>query len=420
MVGVTDAFAPDDQVLFDEPPVERTGALGWAEPNVHWFTSITRPEAQASRTYANAAYRRFPDHDGGLKSRLRSEDDKVHTQALDELIIHDRLIASAEDVRYEEGGVGPDFRIYDRGELVASVEVLSLFGKQEWKAEQLSHARVADALNERFDLRAGWFVHFEISRRSSEPSRRGILNFVDQALTDLGEPPEDPEEALGPGTGYLRLPHRRYSSGPADIDFWFSPLKRDASLRAAPEGRIVATGPSIGGAVDAGLRLRSRLKAKAGARYELSEKPFLVVAGIHDSFCSDDQVEEALYGSQAVTLSVGPHRPVGFATMIRQADGLFGAGDGNTRVSAVATIDFVRTAELATAHTIIWEHPKPQGPWPEGLLAGQHRSMDDLGFPELRQRSSSAGQMAAQPLGAELTPPMTRALVTVSAMGERS
>ena len=105
--------------LFGDPDEERVTPLGRVEPAVHWLTESTRPEAAASRQTVNRWYASFPDADGTFGERLRSEADVDHHQALDELHVHHLLTRHHDDVRYEEGGVGPDFRIYDGGICVA-------------------------------------------------------------------------------------------------------------------------------------------------------------------------------------------------------------------------------------------------------------------------------------------------------------
>ncbi len=84
---------------------------------------------------------------GRLARRLRSETDSEHLGALDELFVHQLLIQHWTDVRYEENGEGPDFRIYDSGNYVAGIEVVSLFEREDWDASQRRWRRVADALS---------------------------------------------------------------------------------------------------------------------------------------------------------------------------------------------------------------------------------------------------------------------------------
>jgi hypothetical protein len=56
----------------------------------------------------------------------------VYYVALDELYVHQVLRRLEPEVRYEEGGQGPDFRVYHDGRQVLTVEVLSLFLRPEW------------------------------------------------------------------------------------------------------------------------------------------------------------------------------------------------------------------------------------------------------------------------------------------------
>lgn len=60
----------------------------------------------------NRWYSAFPDSDGSFARRIKSEKDTEHYQALDELYVHDLLHQQHDDVRYEEGSIGPDFRLY--------------------------------------------------------------------------------------------------------------------------------------------------------------------------------------------------------------------------------------------------------------------------------------------------------------------
>jgi hypothetical protein len=118
--------------LFSEPDVPRTSPLRGTEPRVHWYSESTRPEAVAARTQVNEWYDDFPDPNGKFAKRVRSENDVDHVQAVDELIVHHILRQTNDDVRYEVGDVGPDFRIYEDGKCVGGVEVLSLFERKDW------------------------------------------------------------------------------------------------------------------------------------------------------------------------------------------------------------------------------------------------------------------------------------------------
>lgn len=175
--------------LFPEPTELRTSPLGWIEPAVYWFMELTRPEAIASRASVNEWYDDFQDPTGTFAARLRSEVDTDHHQALDELYVHHLLRQRFDDVRYEEGGVGPDYRVYEGGACIAGVEVLSLFQRQDWSAEEKRHWRLADALNARVRPTQGYFVDFEIEQADHEPAPRRFAEFIKRRLAEL--PPHD-------------------------------------------------------------------------------------------------------------------------------------------------------------------------------------------------------------------------------------
>ncbi len=339
-------------ILFPEPTVPRTSALGRVEPAVHWFTESTRSEAAASRAAVNLWYRELDDPGGRFAQRLRSETDVDHYQALDELHVHHLLRSGHDDVRYEEGGVGPDFRVYEGGELVGAVEVLSLFERADWDHEQRRHARLADELDRRVPPTAGYFVDFEIERCEREPAPPDrFADFVSRRIAQL---PDPQDLRLPPDVRRHDLPSAQYEHDGCRISVRFIPMRAGAAARRDPDARIVGMGPITGGMVNSGLRLRDRLVSKAGSRYELAGAPFLVAACIHDFLCSDDQVLDALYGGEVVV--------VGLGQLVRRQDGFFGIDPArrmgrNTRVSAVGVISRFNPWMPEDADVAVLENP---------------------------------------------------------------
>jgi hypothetical protein len=154
--------------LFPEPTTPSFGPLANLEPHVVWLQRSTQPEAAAARRRVNAWYQDFPDPDGRLAAKLTSPRDEVYYVALDELYVHQALRRLEPDVRYEEGGQGPDFRIYRDGHQVLAVEVLSLFLRPEWARQARRHGELTDRLNKTFRLQ-GYFLHVEVLVQ--DPSR---------------------------------------------------------------------------------------------------------------------------------------------------------------------------------------------------------------------------------------------------------
>ena len=300
--------------LFAEPAEPRTTPLGWVEPAVHWFTESTRPEAVASRAVVNAWYADFPDADGKFAARLRSEVDVDHHQALDELHVHHVLRQTHDDVRYDVGDVGPDFRVYRDDVCEGGIEVLSLFQHEDWTAEEKRHLRLADEINRRLQPTAGYFVDFEIEVADKEPPPRQFADFITRELAKL--PPHDSLLTQDHATR-ADLPSAVFERDGVRIRTTFIPMKRDAPSKTDPDARIVGMGAIVGGMVNAADRLRDRIAAKAGGRYDIADVPFVVAVGVHDTVCSDDQVEEALYGGESIVVATGQ--------LVRRNDGVFGA-----------------------------------------------------------------------------------------------
>ena len=347
------------QPLFPEPPDANTRPMGWIESPAHYLSVSTRAEAIAYRAYVNRWYESFADPNGAFAARLRSEVDVDHYQALDELFVHHLLLRRYRDIRYEEGGVGPDFRMYEDGECVAAIEVLSLFERDDWSAEKKRHFRLADAINERVPPTDGYMLNFKIEQADKEPAPRPVAEFIRRQLAQL-----PPHETLAsqPTLGVADLPTAMYSHQGVRISMQFIPMTAGATVEDDPGLQLVVTGPVIGGTVNSGARLKDRIGAKAGTRYDIADVPFLVVAFVHDTLCTDVQVLWALYGTQSVTFPSGE--------LLRENDGLFGLDkkyvDGrHRRVSGVAVVQDRSVLDPEVADIATFHNPFAARPWPK-------------------------------------------------------
>jgi hypothetical protein len=305
-------------IAFPEPTVPRETPLGSAEPVVNWYLESTRREAAAGRAQINQLYASFPDPSGLFLARLRSANNADHLGALDELFVYERM-AQRHRVAYEEGGEGPDFRAYTGDENVAGVEVLSIFMRQDWSSEEQRHGRLRDELNSRVAL-SSHIISFEIKRWDREPRMRDIADWVRRIIDELAPP----------DSGNVELARHTFRSKAVELDFTFFPRQSDSPPK--PTARIVALGPSLGGWVNSDLRLRDALDAKAGNRYDLRSRPFAILIGVHDVFCSLDQIMDALLGGEQVAVATG--------NVSRRGDGFYGSSQRypngkNRRVSCV-------------------------------------------------------------------------------------
>lgn len=355
-------------ILFPDPSTPRTTPLGNTEPVVNWYLQVTTPESAAARRAVNSWYDDFPDPRGALAARIRGAD-VDHFQALDELYVHHRLRATVDDVRYEEGGVGPDFRLYRSGALVGAVEVASLFMRDDWARESRGHGALADEVNRRLSPGAGWFVDLELVRIERTPSVTKLVAFLNAELRRLPPPGPAARVMLGPGVGFERLPSARFTAAGVEILARFLPMAPGASAMSDPDARIIGAGPTIGGMVNSADRLRERVVKKGGGRYSIGEVPLLIAVGLHDTFCSEDQVVIGLYGGEDFAFEGGGRGA-------RQPC-VFGDGTENRRIAAVATWR-LRPWDNPPAELTLWDHPEPRAAWPDDLIACERR----LTFPQ--------------------------------------
>ncbi len=325
-------------LLFPEPVAAFTRPLANLEPHVVWLQRSTRPEAVAARDWVNDWYKGFPDLGGKLAARLTSTNDEVHYGALDELYVHSCLRKAAPDVRYEEGGKGPDFRVYRAGRQVLAVEVLSFFMRADWASEERRHGELSDRLNRTFQAR-GYFLHVEVLRQ--DPGRNLPLRDLTEAAGAFLKGLPAPQVATVAYQSGQPLRAVDFVRAGIHVRFQALPMKPDAASAGDPDARIVGTGAAIGGVVDSGERLRDRLEGKRKKRYRLDlDVPFVIAVGNHDPFCRDLEFLLAMYGRDWEAL-IGARPPL-WQHQPKFA-GFFGIGKGekpyNTRFSAVAVID---------------------------------------------------------------------------------
>jgi hypothetical protein len=179
----------------------------------------------------NQWYDDFPDRDGRFAQRLRSEIDVDHVQAPDELFVHQALRRRHDDVRYEEGGVGPDFRVYEAGTCVLGVEVATLFLREDWNVEDQRHNRLADEVNKRLRPTHGFFVNFEIEAAPSEPAPRHFTEWLSKELDKL--PPHT--ELIG--VDYDDISAATDERNGVRIGVRFMPMKADAATKSDADAR---------------------------------------------------------------------------------------------------------------------------------------------------------------------------------------
>ena len=143
------------------------------------------------------------------------------------------------------------------------------------------------------------------------------------------------------------------------------PMAPGARGRSNPDAQIVGMGPSIGGCVNTAARIRDRIDAKAGSRYEIDVAPFLVAVALHDLFQTDHEMVTAMYGDEAVEIPSG--------RSLRRNNGVFGIDNQspngrNRRLSAVAFLQQVYVWKPDRVGVSVMVNPYAAHDWSPRLL----------------------------------------------------
>jgi hypothetical protein len=348
-------MGPSPSIVFAEPMVLRDGPLGQVEPTVNFLLESTRPVAAKGRATINDWYSRFPDPDGKFRDRLRSPKGTAHEVAQDELFVHERLVGRAR-ISYEEGGKGPDFRLYQGEGYLGAIEVLSLFMTRDWSDQQNQHGRIADELNKRLTLDK-WFVSFEVTQFDQDPSFNNLAGWVGRTISHLPNRPEADDGTYAD----------TFAAKGVELRFTFTRCKPNPT---GARDRIIGPGPVIGGLVTSGERLLVSLEGKAGGRYELRDAPFALYVGVRDPFCSVDQLESAIYGHVQYEYEVGGS---GEVSRSRAKDGFFGRtprhpNGKNRRVSCVFAVSNWVPWNPEKVTVLRFDNPFPDHVFPEDLF----------------------------------------------------
>lgn len=283
--------------------------------------------------------------------------------------MHQALRQRHDDVRYEEGGVGPDFRAYEDGTCVLAVEVATLFLRADWNEEDRRHNRLADEVNSRVRPTHGYFVDFEIKAAPSEPAPRHFADWLAKELDKL------PPHTDLIGVDHDGIPVAMYERYGVRIAVRFLPMTADAATKSDPDARIVGFGKMTVGFVNSGTRLKDAIGKKGGDRYEIRGIPYVVAVGNRDNFLTDDVVIDGLYGGDAIRVDRHDHSKF---EVIRKNDGLFGVDPArrqarHRRIAAVAILSGVVLWEPATADVAVYDNLSPESALPDGLFPATRR-----------------------------------------------
>jgi hypothetical protein len=349
------------EVVFPEPTLLRDEALGAGEPQSHFFTEMTSPEAKLARARVNSWYKnsRLAENRNWLR-RVRDErDDQNLYSALDELFVDHLLIDSGRRVIYEKEGTGdwPDFSILTGDGVYAGVEVVSIFTDRDEQTWDRAMAQLTEGVNKRFKC-STHFITLEPVKLNGSPSAVKVAEFLTHKMRSLTG---DAQKALeGPE---LEITYESVNLT-AIVKFY----RYSQPIDNPDIYRSVEVYPHSGGLVTLGERMTKALRGKSASDYPAIEgSPFAVVAFSHDPFWSVTQIERAVFGQ--VVFAPAPQPPVRIGNGLIRHD-----GTNFTRRSTGAIFFVPRWScweeELPEIYRV--NHPRPQIDFPEDLIKAHY------------------------------------------------
>lgn len=317
------------EALFDAHKHSDPSPASHCESSFDFLNRVDSPYWGKVRQLLDAWFAVVPGpHQKDLRARFRSPDPPQHVGAWWELYLHAAFIHMGFEVDIHPAlpstDARPDFRL-TQGETEIYLEATTLFSAHENK---LGRTQREGWIKDAIDLAhcPNFFIWLELEKRGMEkPSPKAISRPIEEWTRNLD--PDAVARSMGDGQEPPRLP--------LAVKDWrlclrAFPLRPEA--RGRPGHRPYGAGPTMTRGGEAG-GLRTVL-ARKRRRYGNLNAPFILAVLSTSGFTDEEDVTEALFGTEAVVFREGEP---GSARTIRRPDGLWTGPSGPraTRVSAV-------------------------------------------------------------------------------------
>lgn len=350
--------------LFDEAKRTDSAPRRQDEDSFTFLNRVATPYWEQVRDLLERFYSQYPiEHSESLRRNFRARSAGQHYGAWWELYLHElfRRLGYAITVHPALEGTErrPDFGLQKGASqflVEASVVFSGIAGNDEETGAAPSWMLAAFEGLKNPDF----FVSIsEITARGREQLKRSeIATPVEKWLDGL-----DPDLVAGDFKAHRQVPTLRIERRGWEIQLEASPVKQEARGRSGH--RVLGGGPAMAGPVDDVDQLESKLKAKAG-RYGRPSLPFVVAVLSLSGFMERRDVEQALFGREAIVIS-DPNKA---GQVVRQRNGFWfrGAAPINTRVSAVVMGIGIQPWSLTRFSPELWKNPWAEyplvEPWP--------------------------------------------------------
>ncbi|WP_370325524.1 hypothetical protein [Euzebya sp.] len=298
------------------------------------------------------------DAQADVRGRLRSKDDRQFAGAFFELYIHECLFRMGYSVtchpELEGTSRRPDFLAVKEGRSIY-VEARSASSSDVAVAKSARVKAVYESLD-RLDS-PNFFLWIDVAEHGDDPLRaRPLRGHLEKWLAGL-----DPDEHTLESKRRDDLPAFTHTDAGWKIEFRAVPKSREA------RGTEGVRPLGIFGGVEAQWvqddeGIRAALTDK-GSAYGSLGAPFVVAVASGSMSLDDDDVLNALYGTEVIELRTFADGTQSTAAT-RKPDGYWYKGDhwDHRGVSAVLIVKSLHPAFVGKQQHTIWEHPDPEVP----------------------------------------------------------
>lgn len=334
--------------VFDSGLRRSSGSAAYTESHFAFLNRAAGPAWQRVRDLLEAWYADHPDSDGGLRARFREPDIHQHAGAWWELYTFTLFrclgYTVAVDPQIPGGSGRPDLRVA-RGDTAMYVECVVLFedgsrqstDSEAWIKDCIDAARNPDFLVS---------VRFE-RFGSLRPKKRQVTREIEDWLQSLDY---DGVRQVASNISGRRLPSRSFDFADSRVSLTALPVSPDA--RGDDMGRI-GVGPGSGAFAVASVDEIRDIVAGKARQCRGADLPLVVAILNWTTFATDREVEQALYGSEAL-------RHEGrTASMIRSTDGYWHPGPPSRgrSVSAAMFGDSIHVSRVGNELPSLWRNP---------------------------------------------------------------
>lgn len=339
--------------LFDQVERTDTGRSTYAEAAFAYLNRSARPDVAEVRQVLESWFAKYPSqHQPELAGRFRAVGKRGLEPPFFELFLHELLLRLGFRLtvhpQLTDTDRHPDFLVQSDGGVSFFLEaaVVSDEPSEETAARRLEDS-IYDSLNQLES--PNFFLRMQVNERGTQtPSGRRMRHFLTSRLTDL-----DPDGPLPNGWEYKGEGWR----------IFFQPIAKSAAGRGKPGVRPLGILPVRSKWINTRSAIKKEIASKA-TRYGLLERPFVIALNVTSEWgCDDDDVVDALFGTQAEILQATEDGVVHMGSR-RQLDGAWQGptGPSNTRNAAVLVVKGVQPWNVPQVQQRLYLNPHAQRP----------------------------------------------------------